>query len=379
MLGLKRLAAAGVLFAAATGWTLVAHAAADLYSVRAVPVDATAASAIEARDIAIANGRAEAWTRMFRRLAIEADWGKQPQLDPVRLAAMVQGFSVSNERRSSTRYLADINYTLNKDEVARAMRESGAVFTEARAQPVLILPVYDGGAGNVLWGDINPWNQAWAVAGLGGELVPLLAPSGDVEDIGLVTTEAALGGDWAALTPIADKYGVTKIIVARAAKSATGVSVDLFSVTQAGRTQETLQVPAAADEAATLMAAIAAINRHIQEDWKSKAGTQAGVGGNLVATVSYASLAEWAAVRRALGQSPLIKQVTILGMSPSGAMVQLTHEGTPEQLGSTLAEAGLSLTPGFEGAPWTIGKAAMPAAPEAPTPPAPPADGSVPL
>lgn len=138
------------------GWTLVAHAAADLYSVRAVPVDATAASAIEARDIAIANGRAEAWTRMFRRLAIEADWGKQPQLDPVRLAAMVQGFSVSNERRSSTRYLADINYTLNKDEVARAMRESGAVFTEARAQPVLILPVYDGGAGNVLWGDINP-------------------------------------------------------------------------------------------------------------------------------------------------------------------------------------------------------------------------------
>lgn len=49
-----------------------------------------------------------------------------------------------------------------------------------------------------------------------------------MEDIGLVTTEAALGGDWAALTPIADKYGVTKIIVARAAKSATGVSVDLF-------------------------------------------------------------------------------------------------------------------------------------------------------
>ncbi len=65
----------------------------------------------------MAQGRAAAWTKLFRRLTTAANWRRQPALDEKALERLIRGFEVANERRSTTRYLADVNFHFNPNAV----------------------------------------------------------------------------------------------------------------------------------------------------------------------------------------------------------------------------------------------------------------------
>src|SRR5215467_5689324 len=67
----------------------------DLFTVSGVKIDASAESAIAARDLAMREGRTSAWTRLFRRFTATANWGKQPQLDDNALLRLVRSFEVA--------------------------------------------------------------------------------------------------------------------------------------------------------------------------------------------------------------------------------------------------------------------------------------------
>ena len=82
---------------------VAARAGSDPYSVSGIVVDASASSATQAQTIAINSGRARAWTTLYRRLAKQEDWSRQPTLDDTTLQRLVRSYLVSNERRSTTR------------------------------------------------------------------------------------------------------------------------------------------------------------------------------------------------------------------------------------------------------------------------------------
>src|SRR5262245_36929549 len=116
-------------------------AAADLYTVTDIRIDATAESAQAARDLAMAQGRPVAWQRMYRRLTPSAQWARQPRLSDQQLFRLIRSFEVSGERRSTTRYLADVTYHFNPVAVRQLLRQSGVAFTEARSRPAIVIPV----------------------------------------------------------------------------------------------------------------------------------------------------------------------------------------------------------------------------------------------
>ncbi|MBI1239687.1 MAG: DUF2066 domain-containing protein [Alphaproteobacteria bacterium] len=338
-----------------------AEAADELYVVRNVPVDAEAASAAEARDIAIAQGQAEAWTRMFRRLTPQSEWEKQLALTNEELAALVASLSVANEKRSSTRYLAEVTYTLDPQTVAAYMRRSGAAFSEVQTEPVLVIPSLDSGTGGTLW-DINPWSDAWRNARLEGELVPVRVPAGDVEDVASVTPSALLTGEWEGVSAIASRYGAYQVVVATAVPAVGVVNVELRSIRPDGVTTDEVAVTGEEDDAALFARAIAEINARIQQDWKSRTAAMAGSGGQLSAEVSFSSLAEWAAIRKTVAESPLVRDMRVDGMVPGHGWLTFMHDGTPAQLANTLAARGIVLAEGPAG--WTLAARAGPAVPE---------------
>lgn len=369
----NRLAWSGALLLSLAWTAPVAAQSSDLFIVRGVPVDASAASATEARNVAIAGGRAAAFSRLYRRLTRQADWPKEPKLDAAKLDALVQSFSVANERRSSTRYLADITYTFAPAQVRQTMSSTGIAFSESRAKPYVILPMLIGEAGPTLFGSDNPWALAWQSAGLGGELAPLIVPSGDVEDLA-ITPDVAASGDWTVFGPYAEKYEAGKIVVATATPSADGgLNVSLRVVTDIGQSSDTITVaPQPNDEPATLYGrAIAEINARLQEEWKNKTAVTAGAGTQLSAQVQFTTLGEWAGIRNRLQGTSLVQNVAVAGMSTRGAQVNIRYNGSSEQLAAALAENGLALT-SMNGA-WSV---AMLTTPEA-LPGTPP--GSAPL
>src|SRR5258708_7759374 len=81
-------------------------AADDPFAVSGIAVDATAASSTEAQTIAINSGRPKAWDILFRRLVRRQDWGKRPQLDDLGIQRLIRTYVPSQEKRSTTRYVA---------------------------------------------------------------------------------------------------------------------------------------------------------------------------------------------------------------------------------------------------------------------------------
>src|SRR4051812_39299344 len=169
----------------------------DMFPVSGIKIDQTAESATAARDLAMAQGRPLAWTRLFRRLTAMANWNKQPQLDANALLRLVRSFEVDNERRSSTRYLADVTYHFNAAAVRGLLRQSGVSYTETRARPALVIPVVGGAAADAM----SPWTLAWKDPALQQGLVPLVLPV--AEDMEAPSRPDLAQADWASLAPLA--------------------------------------------------------------------------------------------------------------------------------------------------------------------------------
>ena len=220
---------------------LAAHAPAyaasdDVFVVPRVPVQATGATATEAKDAAQSSGRRRAMDILLRRLTPEEDWIYLPSLaagtpaqgigdgtgksavaiSPAQLVGLESGFEVYGEKASSTSYRAYITYRFKPDEVRRLLKFAKLPYSEAQTRVALVLPVLQTDSGVYLWESNNPWMAAWKIRPYTHELTPMTAPLGDLEDTSSVTARQALALDGEALAAIATRYSVSQVIVAHA-------------------------------------------------------------------------------------------------------------------------------------------------------------------
>ena len=125
---------------ATVAFTSAAHGAAspqprveviDQFSIVGIKVDASAPSPRAARELAMTQGRPLAWRKLFRRFTGQPAWGTEPQLAERELLGLIRSSDVDNERRNTTRYLADVTFHFNPEAVRQLLRRSNIVFTEA--------------------------------------------------------------------------------------------------------------------------------------------------------------------------------------------------------------------------------------------------------
>jgi len=346
---MKRLfalfAACAVL--AAVGLSAPAGAAEDLFTIRGVRVDATGASATEARDVAIAGGQARAWARLFRRLVRARDWGRQPQLDGAALARTIRAFEVANEKRSSTRYLADITYSFNANEVRRLLQKSGIAYSETRAKPLLVVALAADEAGQpATYDPTGGWAAVWQNPDFGDQLVPFVAPLGDVRDMAVLSRGDVAELDWDTLSQLAARYQAGEVLIVEAVPRGGALHLNLTRVTPYGRSEETLDVPMTqgAPVAASYASAAEAAARGAIDSWKERSATDYGHKDRLTASVRFASAYEWNAIRRGLEATPTVLRIEIVGITIAGAQIDIDYYGQFEQLRDALSQHDLALT-----------------------------------
>ena len=306
--------------------------AADLFTVTGVKVDATAESATTARDMAMAQGRPVAWTRLFRRLVAQGNWSKQPQFDENMLLRMVRSFEVANERRSTTRYLADVTYHFNAAAVRAALRQAGVPYTEARARPALVIPVVAGKGVDPM----SPWFAAWKDPAMQQGLVPFVLPASGPQDEEVLSRPDIVQADWASLAAIARRYNAAEVIIAVASEDAKTVQMVELSATQ--------RVPASFAYAnSNFLADAEAVAEKAYETWKTRSAVNFATRARLTADVEFDSLDDWAKIRKQLGAVRAVSGLDVIGLSLHEAEVELTYSGRPEQLRDALAQQDLSL------------------------------------
>jgi len=328
--------------------TLTPAAAQDnsLYTVSAVHVDATGASSTEALNAAIAQGRVRAFQTLYRRLTRQVDWPRQPVLDAAGLLRISRGYNIANERRSTTRYVADVTYMFNPDGVARTLRAAQIAFSQTQAKRILVIPMSPG-VGH------GAWAQALMAPAFRESAVPftLLGAEDDAALVALNFETAT----WNDVSAVAVKNHVTEVGLVQAVSANGKVTVNIRRLglgEQPARTS--LDVPMLQSVSATYPAAAQAAVRTIEDMWKTRSAIDFSQRGHLTADVPIASLAQWSEIQAALGSVSNVTGFTVTAMDMNYARINLTYLGGIEQVREALAGAGLSLT--NRGGQWMLAR-----------------------
>ncbi len=336
------------------GAVFAGHAAAEnVFAVKGIHVDATAASATLAQNKAIAGGRAPAWTQLYRRLTRQQDWGRQPQLDDAGLTRILRGYSVANEKRSTTRYVADITYVFNPDAVAKVLQGANIAFTQTAGKTVLVIPL------SPTYSPASPWTAAWRDPSITG-VVPLALPTGDPIDRSELGSLGIGTATWSDVQPIASRARATEADVVLATPGNGKVTLQMRRLAPYGATAGGLQgmatlsvpVPAGQPPQAAWVAAAQAANAIIQNAWKSKFAINFNQQSSVTADVTLGSLADWAEIQAKLATIPTITGVTVVAMNMGRARLNIAYVGSPEQLREALREGKLSLAQ--NGGSWSL-------------------------
>jgi hypothetical protein len=297
-----------------------------------VKVDATAESATAARDLAMAQGRLLAWTKLFRRFTSSTLWSKASAASDMQLQRLMRSFEVANERRSTTRYLAEMTFHFNPVAVRAFLRQSGIAFTETRSRPALVVPIVTGST----FDPMSSWALAWADPSLQQGLVPFVLPQDDTADLALLMRPDLLQVEWAAWSGMARRHNATSVVLAIASEDAK--SVQVIQLSAAGRIASTL-----AYAQSTFPADAEAVADKAAESWKTRAAVNYGQTAHIVADVTFDSAEDWAKIRTQMAAVRAISSVEVVGMALHEAEVGVTYFGRPEQLHDALAQQNLDL------------------------------------
>ena len=350
----------------------------DIYTVRDVPVDATADNAAAARARALADGQRRALQRVYDRVTLEEDAKRLPRSNDRGIESLVQALEVDRERTSKVRYLASLTVRFKADEMRELLRQAGVRYAETRGKPVLLLPVYQEGDDAMLWDDANPWRRAWNAIPTGDGLISIIVPIGDLTDADTIDAKTALEGDSERLGAIAARYRAGEVVVAVAKlvenPDTKAQTLEITTARRGSALGEPAQLapvaapvpvdtPVAVEK--LLMAAAQRLSRRVEDDWKRANLMSFGGEQQLLLSLPLGGIGDLVEARKRLSELPVVRRVDVMALTPRVARLAVTFSGGAPQLQAALAQKDMTLIP--QPPDWTLtiaGKTA-PAAPGA--------------
>ena len=327
------------------------------YTVTDIPVDASAADAVSARNQALAEGQREGLARLLRRLTPANEHNRLPSLVGVPVDSYVQNFSIQDEELSATRYIASLNVTYDPAAVKDLLRAERLSFTESSSSPVVVLPLYVAADGSPrLWPEDNPWWEAWAETLDPNSLLRLTLPLGDLEDITRLTPEQVAARDRDAMLALAGRYGADDVLVARATPVADGEALRLEAerlgqLDRAG-SPSTIEARPGQDDQALLEMAARRLQQSLAEQWKEGNLLSFDRSGRMLVDMPIRALADWIQMRRTLEAMPEVDQVDVVEFSRDMVRTQIAYMGDEFRLEEALYRQGLMLS--REGETWQL-------------------------
>ena len=346
---IKQFVAAGFVAAFAC---LSPAQAQSVYTVDNVSVDATDQTAAAARDIALAAGQKDAAVRLLRRLTPKSHHTLLPELGAERIARLIASMEILSEKRSSTRYLADLSFNFKKENVRRLLQNLNIPFSETISKPVLVLPILEAAGATNLWDEPNPWRDAWRGIDPIDRFVPLIVAGGDLADVATISVEQAVANDLDRIAAIAKRYKVDDVILVHAVlvqDLAAGIPRLTVTVQRIGPTVDSTVIESFAGTSrhavGELLAESAlAIAEGIEEKWKRATRLEFSEKSRLSVQVPLADLHEWIIIRKRLIEVAAVQHIEIREMTRTSTQVVLHHLGDPHALSVALAQRNLSLT-----------------------------------
>ncbi|MGE0714464.1 MAG: DUF2066 domain-containing protein [Alphaproteobacteria bacterium] len=332
-----------LLLCAGSGLVATPAVAQALYTVAGTPVDVTAATAIQARERALAEAQQAAARKLLERLVVPAG-SPLPRLSSAQVSGIVQDVEIADEKVSPTRYIASVTVRFRPEAVRRLLRDQGLRFAEREGAPILVLPVLDVRGGPILFDDRNRWLRAWADQTTEGA-TPIVVPLGDIGDVNALTAQQAIAGDFNRISPVARRYGATEVAVVRASPAPNGSVAVVTTMVKADGTAQIGRstYPVTDDDYA---AAARGTAQALDRNWRAEvaaAAPEAGAPGTMLATAPAVSVEEWAALRRRIAETPGVDRVEVVALAAGAGRLRILHRADPGRLAAALAALGATV------------------------------------
>ncbi|HWA30777.1 MAG TPA: DUF2066 domain-containing protein [Rhizomicrobium sp.] len=321
--------------------------AADPFTVTDVPVDATAASAVEAQNIAINSGKTRAWQMVLKRLLKPEDIAKVPQLDDPGLTRLIASYLPQDVKRSTTRYVAKMTYSFNPAAVRQLLRRANIAYSDAQTHPILILAM------SPKWEPRSAWAAAWAKPLYSHASLPMVLPYGDPIDQQALANVNFNTTTWQDVEPSASRVKAEEAILVQLnpAGNQTVIKMKRIGI---GTSPPIPDVTVPGVPPANLNAAAAAASAAIAAYWKNRTAIDYGHRNRLVADVAIDSLTQWGTLLSRLGTIQTLTDASIVAMNTGMARIALTYVGTADQLRDSLAQQKVDLVQKAAGGSFTL-------------------------
>lgn len=314
----------------------------NAFEVKEVPVDVTADTAANARNIAIGEAQSRALDLLLRRMTLKEDRGRLPRLDGNSVSRLVQSLQFDEERYSSTRYIGKVTVAFSPGGIRSLLGRYNIPFAEAPPYPIVVLPVLDTGSPQI--SATNAWWNAWARLDWQENLLALTLPKPGDLAMGPGVGEVMQGnGAW--VQALGGRYGTGEVVVPVATLRGNTLAVNTSQYGIAGEQTNSVQFTLLPGETIDAMLTRAArdIGDGLTYNWKRNAMI-GQVKTPITAILDLTSLKDLITVKERLGQAPIIKDPMIVGLATNRALFTMTASVPPEQISGAMLQYGLDLT-----------------------------------
>jgi hypothetical protein len=326
----------------------------NAFEVKEVPVDVTADTAANARNIAIGEAQSRALDVLLRRMTLKEHRGRLPKLDGNSVSRLVQSLQFDEERYSSTRYIGKVTVAFSPGGIRSLLGRYNIPFAEAPSYPIVVLPVFDTGAPQI--SASNAWWNAWARQDWQANLLSLTLPRAGDLAMGPSVGEVMQGaGPW--VEALGGRYGTSEVVVPVASLRGGGGSATLTVNTRhygiAGEQSNTVEITQQPGETvdAMLIRAARDVGDGLTYNWKRNAMI-GSVQTPIVAVMDLSSLQQLITVKERLKQAPIIKNATVVSLATHRALFNMTASVPAEQLTAAMTQYGIDLTQ--RGGDWYV-------------------------
>lgn len=321
-----------------------------------VSVDVSAKDGVDARELAMAEAQVKGLDDVLSKLAPPSQVKEIIEgLEPGAIAGMIRSTEMLDEKISPDRYRATLRLSFNAEAVSALVADANAPKTETadpETHSFLIIPAYDDSGTLLLWDDKNPWRNVWKSLALEINTGDVIVPYGDNADAGIVNEKTMASANYASLTPLAVRYGVTDIVILQATYSKNPdmkLSIikrrvnrqmnEVNLLSYRGDLQETrdlLLARAARDVAESLLI------KKTEELTEVKA-VQGGDRNQVMVLANITTLQSWTDLRNRLKTLPMIDKIDTLAVSPQQVDMIIYYRGVPTSLARAIEGLKLRL------------------------------------
>jgi len=177
--------------------------------------------AASARTRAIIEAQVKAFYILAERLGSPEAAQRLQGMDARDIERMLRSLSIEEERSGPGRYIGKLTVRFLPDKIREVLGRYGIDVVEDQAPAVIVLPVWKGPNGLVIWED-NLWRKAWLDLKAEQSLVPIIVPLGDLEDTSAITADEAAAGNAVKLESLMLRYEAKGVLVAMAEPDPAG-------------------------------------------------------------------------------------------------------------------------------------------------------------